>query len=85
MHRDPVSIPSAELEEAFTASSRRVIRAALVAQIREAEIHGIGKCEWVNQMRETVVRLEEKMSESFDPPCLRAHPALRLIASEYPA
>lgn len=79
---EPISIPSHELEDAFTTSSRRIVHAALVAQIREAEIHGIGGCEWVNQMRETVWRIEEKLSASAPPPCLLERPVLRLLASE---
>lgn len=54
----PVQIPASELEACFTASSQRVMRAMFLAQINEADAHGIGSCLWVNQMRAAVERLE---------------------------
>lgn len=74
MQQQPVSVHSSEMEDAFTASSRRVTRAFLVAQIREAEVHGVGECDWVNQMRSCVERTGRLRAEAF-----QARPALRLL------
>lgn len=42
----------------FSACSRRVIRAAFLAQIAEADELGIGACDWVSQMSAAVERIE---------------------------
>ena len=61
--RNPVTIPSCELESCFTASSQRVMKAMFLAQINEANAHGIGSCLWVNQMRAAVERLEMALED----------------------
>lgn len=62
--KSPVTIPSHELEAAFTASSQRVTMAFLRAQIHEAAAHGADGTVWVNQLRVAVERIELALAEN---------------------
>jgi len=75
---DPTRIEG--LEELFAAGSQRVIRAAMAAQIEEAEHLGLGDIPWVSQLRACVGRLDAALA-SFAPdqPPGRAALHLRLV------
>lgn len=74
----PVSVHSSEMEDAFTASSRRLTRAFLIAQIHEAEIYGVGDCLWVTQMRVCVEKIDARLGDR-GASHLQDHPALHLV------
>lgn len=69
-----------EAEDRFAATSQRTIRAALVAQIAEAERLGLCDMSLVSQYRACVARLDRALA-SFgdDPPAPPAPPRLRLV------
>ena len=54
----PQALPASDVEACFSACSRRVIIAAFRAQIREADILGIGTCPLVSQYAAAVERME---------------------------
>lgn len=70
------------IEEVFAAGSRRVIRAAMVGQIEEAELLGLGENEWVTQLRACVERIDARLAAASAPRPARAArvPRLRLVS-----
>lgn len=78
LRREPQGLDPCDVEACFTACSRRVIRAAIIAQIHEAEALGVGHCYWVSQMTAAVERLELTLASQaparWDPVRLPADP-----------
>lgn len=56
------------IEELFAAGSRRVIRAAMLAQIEEGERLGLDEHEWVRQLRACVERIDDRLAAAAPAP-----------------